>query len=339
MQKKVKATVKGKKAKQITLNEQITSETAGTQEINQAIEQGIRAYFNTVRKRIPAFIHLHFRYPGCWHIHKQAFGLDLLRAPLNLLWAPIYLLANLFAFILGKMGLDTLCRQLKRLPPGFEGRVQRHINALIVNELFSESALRQCISEHVTSALKHSTLEQDHNKEEEHLRLIQAQIEHILSDALSQLMQARIATADITNTLLSSAFGILFFKKFTPGGIGIGVILAAIWVKWQAVENFFLGSTLGSSYYALFPPTADLLTLSTSIAFVLLILAFVASFSGLITDPILAAIGFHKRRLNRLTDQIEKDVTANYHSRFKTLDPYFARILELFDTIKSHLTL
>ncbi len=302
-------------------------------DINRAIELGIQDFFAESRRNIPSFIQKHYRYPGCWRTNKVAFGLDLLRAPINLIWAPIYVFVLVLALIANRVGFHRLGNILLKTPGGLTTNVQKHINALIQQELLNVDHLKASIESRLLQ-LEHipkNIWEKRHNNAH--------QLSFILDDALKQLMQTRTATADITNTFFSTAIGALAFKKFTPGGIGIGILLTALWVKVRAKETFFLGSAIGGIYYSLFPPQASLTENAIGILLVMTVLAVIASFSGLITDPLQALLGLHRRRLMKLVSQIEKDLVDQQSSRFKTLDPYVARLMELFDTIRSQISI
>ncbi len=306
--------------------------------IEHAIEHGIREYFNQCQSRAPDFIRQHYRYPGCWQLNKHAFGFDLLRAPLNLVWAPVYVSLVLSLLILGFLRIPKTMRWAQQLPGGLTTRVQAHANTLIKHELLLvqnvtlENALGAAVVGHLEKLIDPNSA---HAMSEQDRAALSQKLEAVVADALNQLMLTRTASADISNTVFSTAVGALAFKKFTPGGVGIGLMIAALWAKAQAQTNFFLGNTLGGWYYSIFPPQPDVMEISVSIAAVLCLLAVVASFSGLVTDPIQAHLGLHKYRLRKMLARLEKDVLKNTRGSFRPLDPYVARILELFDTLKA----
>lgn len=306
--------------------------------VEQALIKGIRKHFADKRNYVPQFVARHFLYPGCWHTNRAAFGLDLFRAPLNLLWAPFYITIILMLLLMRMAGIKRASSLAKQLPGGLTTRVQQKVNALVAKELVDGEGLREAVLKEVEalsvapeSILLTVSHTQARNPWEDKL-------EEIIDQSLKQLMLTRTASADITNTLASTAVGALAFNKFTPGGFGLGIILATLWVKFRAEKNFFLGDTIGSWYYGVFPPKPSLLETSAGILIVMMILALVASFSGLVSDPIQAKTGMHKNRLNKMLRQLEKDAVEKANSRFKPLDPYVARILELFDTLKSQLS-
>lgn len=298
--------------------------------VEEAIENGIAQFFAKQHKRVPSFVNSHFRYPGCWHTNKHAFGFDLIKAPLNLIWAPVYVLIIILLLMLTLLGHKRARTWAPKVPSGMTTRVQQRVNQHIKTSLLNPAELKQEIIDQL------SQLPQPNAQSDTEL------LEHldtIVSEVMSQLMLTRTASADIANTLFSTAFGALIFKKFTPGGFGIGLLIAAYWVKEKAKQNFFLGATIGGWYYAIFPPKVGWLENTVGIAIAMLILATIASFSGLVTDPVQAWLRLHHRRLHKMLNQLEGDLANRRSSQFKTLDPYVARILELFDTVKSQISL
>lgn len=298
--------------------------------VQRAVQNGIKDYFAENKTLIQPFIKKHFHYPGCWRTNKVAFGVDLLRAPINLMWAPLYLLLLCILFLAKWAGARWAGAVMEKLPAGITTKVQRNINALIQAELLDIERLHGHIDNHLLP-LAQQLIGPDLDKD-----ALRRQLDHIVDDALKQLMQSRTAAADISNTVFTAMVGALVFKKFTPGGIGVGLIGAALYVKLRAQQTFFLGSTIGGLYYSVFPPAATTQENLIAIFIVMLFLSIVATFSGLITDPLQAIFGVHRRRLTKMMGKLESSLLDNKNNKFKTLDPYLARILDLFDTVKSH---
>lgn len=300
--------------------------------IEALIEQAISRFFANKRKQVPDFVRSHFRYPGCWHTNKHGLGLDLLRAPINLLWAPLYISLVLLLLLIAMCGFKSAKRWLGAIPTGLTTQVQRHVNERIRAELLSREELKQEVLAELSAALETNDGTTGHSDKLVHL-------ETIVDEALSQLILTRTASADIANTLFSTAFGAMIFKKFTPGGFGIGLLIAAYYATESAKQSFVFGPTLGGIYYSLFPPQASWIENTAGVALAMLILATVASFSGLITDPVQSWLGLHRMRLNKMLRKLEMDLIKKTSSSFKPLDPYIARILELFDTFKAQINL
>ena len=163
------------------------------------------------------------------------------------------------------------------------------------------------------------------------------QLEPLIADAISQYRVTRTAAADITNSLSCTVLGAFAFQKFTPGGIGLGVLLASMLAQTLAARDFFLGETIGGWYYSVFPPEPTLAVTAGVMIAVMAALAAFAALSGMIFDPVQAAVGLHRRRLNKLLDHLERDVTRTTQSSFRPKDQFVARILDTFDMIRAGL--
>lgn len=305
-------------------------------EIEQAIRSGIQNYFDDCRKRVPEFIDRHFHYPGAWATNRMALGWDMVRAPINLLWAPVYALACLVKILLPKHpGLIWLHRIASRVPAGFTTRVQTHISQLIQKDLLNNGQNSPLMESYLVDALealyaRHSTRSVDR-------RQFNTLVEPLVSDALSQYRVTRTASADITNSISCTILGAFAFQKFTPGGIGLGVVLASVLAQTLAARDFILGETIGTWYYSWFPPEPSLATTAMVMAAVLAALAAFAALSGIISDPLQAATGLHRRRLLKLLDHLQQDVTTSTGSSFRPKDQFVARVLDMFDMIRAGL--
>lgn len=303
-------------------------------EIAQAIRTGIERYFDDCRARVPAFIDRHFHYPGAIATNRMALGWDMLRAPINLLWAPVYALACLVKILAPeRSGLRWLHSVANRVPAGFTTRVQHHISQLILVELLNNGQKTPLLEHYVIEALeavyqRHSCTPVDH-------RQFSKLMEPLISDTLSQYRVTRTAAADITNSITCTVLGAFAFQKFTPGGIGLGVVLASMVAKTLAARDFILGETIGGWYYSVFPPEPSLATTASVLVVVMAALAAFAALSGVIFDPVQAAIGLHRRRLHKLLDHLQKDVTLSTQNSFRPKDQFVARVLDTFDMVRS----
>lgn len=305
-------------------------------EIEQAIRSGIERYFDDCRARVPAFIDRHFHYPGAMATNRMALGWDMLRAPINLLWAPVYALVCLVKILVPKRtGLMWLHGLANRVPAGFTTRVQQHISHLILADLLNNGQKDSRLEGYLIEAME-AAYERHTCKPVEHQRF-STLIEPLVADALSQYRMTRTASADITNSISCTVLGAFAFQKFTPGGIGLGVVLASMLAETLAAQDFILGGTLGSWYYSWFPPEPSLATTASVMIAVMGSLAAFAAFSGVIFDPVQAAVGLHRRRLHKLMDHLQRDVTISSQSSFRPKDQFVARILDMFDMIKSGL--
>ena len=310
------------------------SNTVDNSPLDAAIRRGIEHYFRDCRHRIPGFVRRYFRYPGAWHLNRHALGADLLRAPANLFWAPMYTLLQLLAWFAGRCGSPRWQARLRRVPPGFTTRVQREIVKRIHRDLLCASATGgppEYLLDSITDAIA-ETLPNNHDNE-----LWRDAVKQTFADALHQYAATRTASADIGNTLLSTLVGAFALKKFTPGGFAIAVYLAGLWANGQAAENFFLGRTVGSWFYQLFPVTPSFWQSAVSTLIVLALMAAFAAISGLLTDPVQALSGMHRRRLRRMMDDLQRDIENRTTGSFRPKDHYLARLFESIDAVRTAL--
>lgn len=305
-------------------------------EVEQALRAAIVRYFDDCRARVPAFIDRHFHYPGALATNRRALGWDLLRAPANLLWAPVYALACLVQVLVPEnSGLGWLHRLASRVPAGLTTRVQRHISDLIQVELLNDRQQGSLLERYLVVALE--AVYARHNREPVDHRQFRRLIEPLFADTLSQYRVTRTASADITSNLSCAVLGAFAFQKFTPGGIGLGLVLASMLAKTLAARDFILGETLGHWYYGWFPPEPSLATTAGVMIAVMAALAAFAALSGVLFDPVQAAVGLHRRRLHKLLDHLQRDLTLSTQSSFRPKDQFVARVLDAFDMIRSGL--
>jgi len=326
------------------VDEQDDAALAGV--IGWAVDKAIERYFQDCRRRIPQFVTTHFQYPGAWQTNRHAFGWDFLRSPLNLLWAPVYVSSVLLHLLFRKTGPAWLANLLDRLPSGLQTDVQKYVATKIHDELLQcstpashSNGLQKAIREEIDSVARTTTpgagvYELD-DPGQQHLGELNEQLAALSHDATNQISVARTASSDIANSTLAVLIGALWFNKFVAGGIALGVLLAA-WVTRQiAIHNFWLGDSVGGLFYRLFPPPPSLSVLFLSVLSILLVLALLCAFWGLLTDPLQSRIGLHSRRLHKLVDKLEQDLKARTSGSFRPRDQYLARILEVVDALRS----
>ncbi|MFL0801265.1 MAG: hypothetical protein K6L80_12490 [Agarilytica sp.] len=311
--------------------------SAEEQTILNAIEIGAARYFQVCELRVGEFSKKHFCYPGAWDLNKHAFGWDLLKMPSNLIWAPFYMVIQLLGMLLRKLKCPILADLLSKTPNGFATQVQKQTRKHVYSKLLgspshpTECELHRCILESLTRAQSVPLTTEDE-------QLLRDKLRPIVNQTLAQYAVTRTASADITNTLLSTATGALTFKQFTPGGLGLGLVLASVYAQYSAKSNFIFGDTLGGLYYAAFPtePSIQLMAISTLV--ILALLSILASFSGLLTDPIQYRLGLHQYRLKKLIRHMKADFNTQSRASFHPKDQYLARIMEVFDALKTHLS-
>lgn len=306
------------------------------EEVERAVARGAHKYFEECRRNIPGFVDHHFCFPGSVATNRVALGWDVVRAPLNLFWAPVYATISLIGFLLTKSsGGQKYYRFFAAVPAGFTTRVQRHIICLVKYELLQFDQAEKSLSGYIVQSLEE--VYECRTQTQINHELFLAVIAPILEDSLVQYQVTRTAAADIGNAISCTVLGAFAFKKFTPGGIGVALVLASMFAKEMATREFILGETLGRLYYSWFPPQPSPALSAGLIVLVMALLAAVAALSGMITDPLQAGIRLHQRRLRKMLDQLERDFINRTRSGFRPKDQFVARILDTFDLIRSGL--
>ena len=226
---------------------------------------------------IRAFARHQFGLRGTLRLHRAALGWDLLRAPINVLLAPVFLLTRILAW------LTRLARW-----PAFSAW-------LSTRRIFLETAVAAQVDTAVTAFI--------------------ADLDHrgIGPDATPDRVRAEIAdytatrgaVAEMVTTLLVLLSGYLLFSAATPGIISLAGPMAELRARSTAIDSFALGPGLGRLYYGVFPTAlSPWFVLGTGVVLAMLG-SLVTTFAGLLADPLQVATGTHRRRLDRLLTRLD----------------------------------
>lgn len=309
--------------------------------IKTALDRAIQNYIQSRRQKIPEFVQTHFSISGAAKINRKALGSDLIKAPLNVAWALPYTAVQTTSLLLSRVGLKKIDHLAKKMPTGFKTAVQEEINRLIFLELL-EMPYRKGKHKGEKDALLAEILDQPEIKSlfQDQLALIfskskQKGFRQALEKRLKKYSVNRIAVSEMAGNIITLATGAGMLGKMTPGGISFGAGLAAAIAQQSAISSFFLGPTLGGVYYGIFPATASLGLVVASTSAVLVTLAIISAFSGMITDPLQSRLGIHEKRLNRLVDSLEDALRDKRDSELKLRAQYLARVFDLLDLFKT----
>lgn len=225
------------------------------------------------RTRVDAFVRARFGVLGSLRLHRAAFGLDLLRAPVNVALAPIFLLSRLAGILASLVGLKRaagwLFRQRILLKSNTARAVETHIKAELLD---------------IPSATA-------------------------LSDARQQRLEdytsVRSAVSEITTTLIVVFSGFALFQSATPGVISLTPLVSDHVARASAIDGFVLGERLGALWYSIFPARLAVWTVIGIGVALAMVASLVATFAGVLADPIQAALGIHRRRLMRLLSDLD----------------------------------
>lgn len=221
---------------------------------------------------IDRFVRRHYRWPGVLRLHRNALGWDLLRAPANVAVSPLFLLFRLLALLAGLVRLRRVARFFAALRPQFASDIGRALERDLMTEVIlprglpDTPGLRRMVADHVA---------------------------------------VRAAVSEIAAALILLCVGLMLFSAVTPGVISLAPVVTEHAAHAREVADFWLGETLGRAWYGVFPSERPLWqTLLVGVALSVAI-SLATTFSGLVTDPIQARLGIHRRRLRRLLRRID----------------------------------
>lgn len=307
--------------------------------IEQAVEQGTLQYIEQRRQKIPEFIERNYSFKGAFEINRKAFGKDMLKTPANILWTPPYFLLSGVGKLSKKVTKGKVGDALTRLPSGFQTDVEREITWRIHNELL-QLPFDDGVNKSDTNALFETILNQAclQSVFEQSFEII-AEIldddagQKALEDKLAQYVDNRKAAAELSAVLLSVAAGYAANKGVSLGALSLGSALASSIAYHSAVSSFALGNTLGALYYSVIPASATKATLVLSTGGVAVALGIVASYTGMLTDPLQKSLGWHDKKLTKLVDALELQLTSSAGDELSYKDGYVARIMDLADLL------
>lgn len=267
------------------------------------------------RARVPGFCKRHFGPVGTVRLHRAALGWDMLRAPFNILIALPYVLIRLTGTLLRVAGLHRAGEWLLARPILLRTAVAARVEALIVTEVLGD--LPQTPPDSAPADSKPSDARTDDATPTE--------------DTLRDYSGTRSAMADITTSLGTLGTGALAFQTVTPGIVSLAPILAITYAQSVAVAAFPLGGFLGSTWYWMFPAQAPVWLMGLAAVALATLAALIATFAGILADPVQLWTGLHRRRLNRLIDAVAEDLRTGRRGHFAAREHYVARLADVSD--------
>ena len=223
--------------------------------------------------RVDAFVRAHFGVRGSLRLHRAAIGLDLLRAPVNVALAPVFLLSRLAGIAALLLGLKRMAGWLFRQRILLKSNTARAVEAHVKAELLGLPA--------------------------------QTILPGPQQQRLEDYTAVRSAVSEITTTLLVVVSGFALFHSATPGVISLTPLVSGHVAQASAIESFMLGERLGALWYSLFPARLAVWAVVAIGVGLAMAASLVATFAGIIADPVQAALGIHRRRLMRLLSALD----------------------------------
>lgn len=224
---------------------------------------------------VDAFARETFGLKGTLSLHRFAVGADLLRAPANVVLAPVLLITRLTALLARVLRFSTLSAWLMQRDILLETRVSALVAARVVAFI--------------------TRLGAGGASDAEILRQVK------------DYAHVRNAIAEITTTIIVLVVGFAVFRSATPGILSLTGPVAEMRAHTTAIAQFPLGQGLGRMYYGVFSSDLSIWQLIAT-GFVLAVIASIlTAFVGIVADPVQVLIGTHQRRLLRLLERLDRD--------------------------------
>ncbi|MFC3568122.1 DUF6635 family protein [Paracoccus simplex] len=228
------------------------------------------------------FVRARYGLRGTLALHRHALGPDLLRAPVNVMLSPLFLLVRLVAPLLRRIGLvragDWLARRQIFLTSDVAQRIEADL-AGFIGDLAEQDLAPRAPPETVARAV-------------------------------SDYAETRNAVSEITTSLLVLLSGLLLFHRATPGVISLAGPIAQLRAQTQAVEDFALGSWAGRMWYGAFPRELSTVEVVLTGVVLAMLASVLTTFAGLVADPVQTMTGTHRRRIMRLLQRLDRAGTA-----------------------------
>ena len=307
--------------------------------IRNAVENGARRYTQRCQSQVDDFVRRHYSFRGSLKIHAHAVGWDVVRVPINIIWSLVNIVLALVGVLAGLARLKRLKAWIKKIPPGLETDMDRQISWLVVTELLQlphelrgKRSERDALMEEI---LRDPSLRLLLDKKLDVFVALSQQpgFEKRLKAKMGEYGATRTASADLAGNAALLITSKVATGQAAFGTLGAGTAASAALAHSIAVSNFWLGSTIGSYYYALVPVTVSLRLLIAVTALIAVVLALVSTFIGILTDPLQAKMGIHQRRLRKLIAAIEDDLLGKSESNFELREKYIGRLFDVIDVL------
>lgn len=303
----------------------------------EIVRDGIRRYVADRRARVEDFCARHFGYPGTFRLHRHAVGLDMVRAPANIAASLAMVGKKGAALGAEAAGFKETARWLEARDLFLKTDVAREIEWLVYTELldlpFAVGERRHTRDALIAAILADPRIQAQFAHVLDHLgrRRDDADFRAKVAEALTVYVGSRAAAGDVTATLMSAAAGFAAYQQVTPGITALSAVVAGSIAKSGAASGLLAGPVLGKLYASMFSFTTPPLLYAGVFAGIMVPLAALTAFAGIVADPVQRKLGLHQRRLGKMLDVLERNLTDDKDAAFFVRDHYVARIADLID--------
>ena len=316
------------------------STVVSSEAVRQIVDDGVARYFRSRHDRVDAFVDDCFSLSGTLALHRRALGLDVLRAPANILLMPVAAVVRFTAFLARNAGAASLAARLRSRPILLRTAVDREIAWRIHTELlelpyrdgdrvFARDALaEEILCDPALTAVFDDERWPPGDREQD------VRVHPRLSEAVCAYAASRSATSELSVAAAALGAGAIVAHSFTPTALSLGPTLAGTVAHQAAVSGFPLGPALGGVWYGLFPVHPSLFMSVVVTGMLLGVVSIAAAFSGVVTDPLQRRLGLHRRRLRRMLSSLEASCTEPDSGEFTAREQYVLRLLDVVEVAR-----
>jgi hypothetical protein len=309
--------------------------------LQHAVDHGMEAYITSRRARIPGFIDRHFSFRGALALHRKTFGRDVYKHPVNLVWGLPVALVTGAADLLAKAGATRTAQGLHRMPRGMPTVLHQELQWLLYTELLELPYVQEGRISHRDALMEHILAEP------EIAALCDPYLTHLhsvadrpafraaLAQQLEEYGKTRGAVSELAGSLLHLAAGYAALSKATPGALSAGTAAATAVAQHIAIAHFWLGSTVGAWYYAVFPVAASAGLVAATTGTLLAAVGVVTALAWIVLDPLLATTGIHQRRLDRFVTALGEELRGGRRGAYRVRDHYIARVFDVLEILRA----
>ena len=311
-------------------------------EVRAIFEHAVERYIAARHERVTAFVDRHFGLIGALRLHRHALGLDLLRAPANVLLMVPYLSMQLGGAALRRLGARRAARRLSSRTPFLDTDVARELTWRLHTELLElpyddgrrrsdkdALAAEMMADARVAAAVDRlAALAKRHAHDSDR----QARLRHLLESLRQHARgrgrsgQQRPAGERGYGGLSEAHGGHAHARPRSRGGArpaGRDRELPARREPGRHLVRSVPGDGLGRAWSPA-RPAASCCSRRPPPAF-----------AGVVSDPVQRAVGLHQRRLHRLIDALGRELKGDSDAAFHVRDHYVARIFDLIDLARA----
>jgi hypothetical protein len=325
------------------MNQPIQENQLPTREsiVEEAVTHGVSRYILRREKKIDTFVKEHYSFKGSLKIHAHALGWDLIKVPVNIMWSVVKVVLALVGFVAKLLKWPYIQEKIRQIPPGLKTDTDRQIKWLIFTELLElpysngeqtsdkDALLDEIMADPDLRVLIEAELATLKSlKDSPHFR---QKVEH----KLCEYGATRTAAADLAGNLVLMFSSKTILGNFSFGALTAGTTASTALATSIAASNFWLGSTIGSYYYAVVGVNVSASFLLAVTSVIIIAVAFLSTFIGIITDPIQSMLGWHQRRLKTLLISIRTDLLDESGEGFELREKYIGRVFDIVDILES----